>query len=95
MEYSVDEEVIAGYQKEIKKNAENDYTITNKNVEEVSVKVTKTWIGPAKQVTVKLFKTVGGVKTEIQSKVLNESRQFYPSLTSPMLLADGYRFSPL
>ena len=46
-------------------------TITNVP-EKTEVKVTKTWIGPAKQVTIKLFKTVGGVKTEIQSKVLNE-----------------------
>ena len=69
--------MIAGYQKEIKKNGENDYTITNKNVEEVSVKVTKTWIGPAKQVTIKLFKTVGGVKTEIQSKVQRKSFRLY------------------
>ena len=38
-------------------------TITNVP-EKTEVKVTKTWIGPAKQVTVKLFKTVGGVKTE-------------------------------
>ena len=45
---------------------------TIRNVpEKTSVKVTKTWIGPVKQVTIKLYKTVGGVKTEVQSKILN------------------------
>ena len=45
-------------------------TITNAP-EKTSVKVTKTWIGPVKQVTIKLYKTVREVKTEVQSKILN------------------------
>ena len=78
IEYSVDEEVIAGYQKEIKKNAENDYTITNKNVEEVEVKVKKEWIGPSvSEITVNLL--ANGVK--IQSQKLNKDNNWSHTFT--------------
>ena len=70
--------MIAGYQKEIKKNAENDYTITNKNVEEVEVKVKKEWIGPSvSEITVNLL--ANGVK--IQSQKLNKDNNWSHTFT--------------
>ena len=70
VDYTVDEDPIPDYEKNITGDADNGYTITNKNVEEVSVKVTKTWIGPVKEVTIKLLKTVNGTTTEVESKTL-------------------------
>ena len=78
VEYSVDEEVIPGYQKEIKKNGENDYIITNKNVEKVEVKVKKEWIGPSvSEITVNLL--ANGVK--IQSQKLNKDNNWSHTFT--------------
>ena len=70
--------MIAGYQKEIKKNGENDYTITNKNVEKVEVKVKKEWIGPSvSEITVNLL--ANGVK--IQSQKLNKDNNWSHTFT--------------
>ena len=78
IEYSVDEEVVPGYQKNITKNGENDYTITNKNIEKVEIKVKKEWIGPSvSEITVNLL--ANGVK--IQSQKLNKENNWSHTFT--------------
>lgn len=56
IKYTVKEDVPAGYEGKITGSQENGYTITNTNVEKMSIPITKTWVGKAGDaVTVKLL----------------------------------------
>uniref|UniRef100_UPI001A91D853 Cna B-type domain-containing protein n=1 Tax=Bulleidia sp. zg-1006 TaxID=2806552 RepID=UPI001A91D853 len=59
--YTVKEDKLKGYQTVITGNAKTGFTITNTNVEKVSVSVTKQWVGPAKDSVVVKLKA-GGVE---------------------------------
>uniref|UniRef100_UPI001C6DD7D1 Cna B-type domain-containing protein n=1 Tax=Bacillati TaxID=1783272 RepID=UPI001C6DD7D1 len=59
--YTVKEDTLKGYQTVITGNAKNGFTITNTNIEKVEVKVTKKWVGPAKDSVVVKLKA-GGVE---------------------------------
>ncbi|OLR55633.1 hypothetical protein BHK98_05875 [Hornefia porci] len=56
IKYTVREDVPTGYEGKVTGSQEDGYTITNTNIEKISVPVTKTWVGKVgKDVTVKLF----------------------------------------
>ena len=73
MKYTVEEEKIDGYKTEIRENAKNDFTITNKNIEKSEISVEKKWIGtPLKEVEVQLLAN----GKEVQRVKLNDSNSW-------------------
>lgn len=79
IKYTVKEDVPAGYEDKITGSQEDGYTITNTNVEKISVPVTKQWVGKkTDSVTVKLLADNQDTGKTI---TLNEAGQWKGSFT--------------
>ena len=62
IKYTVKEDVPEGYTENIKENSENNFTITNTNIEKISIPVIKKWVGPELSSVVIKLKADGQVK---------------------------------